>query len=134
MNTFIDDPSAVVRITDHEIVDHGINWPDYFRGCGTYGTGFEYVVTGHGDNPLEAIEEALEIIAGSDPMPSPKSVTSLEEAIYEACGGTIPEKPSAYDQYLQACFEEGVDPDQDHCPDLPYYYVSIRYNVEKVAA
>ena len=51
------------KIGEFELIDHGIEHPQYFQGCGTGFTGFENVVTGIGDNPAEAIDDCLEQIA-----------------------------------------------------------------------
>ena len=54
---------GVHHITDWDIIDHGIENSQYFQGCGTAFTNYENVVTGTGDNPQEALEDALESIA-----------------------------------------------------------------------
>lgn len=48
-----------------EIIDHGIEHSQYFQGCGTTFTEFSDVATGIGDNPKEAMEDALEMLAQS---------------------------------------------------------------------
>lgn len=54
------------KITDQQILDHGVNGSQYFQGCGTYGTDYTEVYTGIGDSPHEALEDALEQAATSD--------------------------------------------------------------------
>jgi hypothetical protein len=49
----------------YEIVDHGIEHEQSFQGCGVFGTGYTAVFTGIGDNPCEALEDALEQAAMS---------------------------------------------------------------------
>jgi hypothetical protein len=48
------------KIIDFEIVDHGYDHAQYFQGCGTYGTVFDEVYTGAGDNAKDAYEQAME--------------------------------------------------------------------------
>lgn len=54
------------RIAEFELVDHGIDHEQYFQGCGVAYTDFTDVATGIGDNPAEAIEDALESLAQND--------------------------------------------------------------------
>ena len=54
------------RIVEFELVDHGIEHEQYFQGCGVSFTQFEDVATGIGDNPAEAIDDALECLAQMD--------------------------------------------------------------------
>lgn len=50
-------------ITDYELIDHGIESSDYFRGCGVAFTEFVDVVTGIGGDIAEAIGDCLEQLA-----------------------------------------------------------------------
>lgn len=50
-------------IADFELRDHGIEHEQYFQGCGTALTGYEDCATGCGDNPREAVDDALECLA-----------------------------------------------------------------------
>lgn len=54
------------KITKYEIINHGIYHSQYFPGCGTYGTDYDQVFTGIGENAKEAYENALDIIATDD--------------------------------------------------------------------
>ena len=47
----------------YEIINHGYDHSQYFQGCGTYGTPFEYVATGCGMTAKEAYEDAVDQIA-----------------------------------------------------------------------
>jgi hypothetical protein len=51
--------------TDYEIVVHGIEHEQHFQGCGVSGTSYTAVFTGIGDNPSEALDDALEQAAMS---------------------------------------------------------------------
>ena len=46
-----------------EFSDLGVEHNQYFQGCGVAFTEFETVATGIGDNPAEAIDDALEQLA-----------------------------------------------------------------------
>jgi hypothetical protein len=49
-----------------EVCDHGIDYEQYFQGCILSFTEYEDVATGIGDNPAEAIDDALEQLAMQD--------------------------------------------------------------------
>lgn len=53
-------------IAEFELVDHGIENEQYFQGCGIAFTEFSDIATGMGDNPAEAIDDALESLAQAD--------------------------------------------------------------------
>jgi hypothetical protein len=53
-------------IVEFEMVDHGIEHSQYFRGCGLSHTDFEGIATGCGNDPAEAIDDALEGLAQQD--------------------------------------------------------------------
>ncbi len=53
-------------IAEFELVDHGIENSQYFQGCGLSHTEFEGIATGIGNDPAEAIDDALESLAQSD--------------------------------------------------------------------
>jgi hypothetical protein len=93
------------RVVDYEIVDHGIDWPDYFQGCGVAFTTFDECFTGIGDNAQAAYDDAVDCVAQSidDVSALPETVDYLgtDEVDYEE-------------------YEE----------ESPYYYVSIRVTVE----
>ena len=65
-------------IESFELVDHGIQHEQYFQGCGVSCTEYTDIATGMGDNPREAIDDALEQLAcnGWD-------VDAMEERIIE---------------------------------------------------
>jgi hypothetical protein len=49
-------------IQEYEIISHGIDYPSYFKGCGTAFTKFEDVSTGIGVSEREALNDALECL------------------------------------------------------------------------
>lgn len=44
-----------------EFLDHGLEHPDFFQGCGVAFTNFDLCFTGTGASPYEAAHEALEL-------------------------------------------------------------------------
>lgn len=96
-----------MKIKDFEIINHGYDHAQYFRGCGTYGTDFEHVVTGCGDNAKEAYEDAAEQVAMA------------------GHGSNLPVRPrgiNAKDKVPARLSKEEMNE--------MYWYVSIRYNVK----
>ena len=95
-------------IVEFDVVDHGIENASYFQGCGLAFTEFEGIATGCGNDPREAVDDALEQLACSG-----WDVAGMEERIVaDGWFGNrrkVPCKPSVP---LRA----------DDC----YYYVSIR--------
>lgn len=84
------------RVAEIEIVDHGIDWPDYFSGCGVAFTEFDNCATGVADTPAEAIADALEMIAQSE---SAEVLADIEYLVCEELGADWEDKyttPSAY--------------------------------------
>src|SRR5207248_7017098 len=68
------------RIEDFELVDHGIDHEQYFQGCGVAFTDYTDVATGIGDNPAEAIDDALDQLAQNN-----WDVSGMEERILREC-------------------------------------------------
>jgi hypothetical protein len=54
------------QVQAYEILDHGIDYSQYFPGCGTSLTEFTDVATGIGSNYAEALDDALESLAQND--------------------------------------------------------------------
>lgn len=87
----------------YEIIDHGYMYSDYFQGCGTAFTDFDFVATGCGSNAKEAYEDAVEMIYQTHDSKRVK----------------LPKRPYGIrvkDRVPAACEE---------C----YWYVSIRYSL-----
>lgn len=110
-----------------EVVNHGIDNPQYFQGCGVYGTEYQYVDTGCGHSEASALDDALEQIAQATPD---GFAERLEDAILEQYG-----KPSEdqipWEEFGVEFNDDGDPIDDDgeltDYPDL-YFYISIRYN------
>lgn len=95
-----------MKKTNYEIINHGYNHSQYFQGCGTYGSSFDHVVTGCGDNAKEAYNDALEQVAMA------------------GHGTNLPTKPrgiNAKDKVPARIAREEMNE--------IYFYVSIRYNL-----
>jgi hypothetical protein len=87
-------------------------------------TKYDHIVTGCGDNPAEALDDALEQLAmdGFD-----AEALEVEILADENGGKPFPAMPSASEQFAEYNpAEEGEEVDFDGC-EL-YYYVSIRWN------
>ena len=121
-------------ITCFEIVDHGIDHAQYFQGCGLSRTKFTDCATGCGDNPREALDDALETLA-QDGWDVSKVEASAEGVAYAKAV-----KPSAFDEVhaqLEADNPQGnnesdadysarIDDLLSDCDSELYYYVSVR--------
>ena len=97
-----------MRVTDFQLVDHGIEYEQYFQGCGVSFTPFSDCQTGIGDNPAEALDDCLDQVACSG-----VDVEGLEMRI-RAEGWNCKNSPR-------------VKASQDEC----HYYLSLRYNTEE---
>jgi len=147
--------SKQIKVTEFEGIDHGIDNPSYFQGCGTAFTSFEHVQTGTADNPREALEDCLEMIAqGEHNIDTDDLKRRILEEYNE--GKDFPEKPSAHDDLMDANFPTTPEPEEDDfetaeeweaaCEEWEekqeqekeefndgcesnYYHYSIRYNI-----
>lgn len=74
------------KILDYQIINHGIEHPDYFQGCGVSFTEYDFCVTGIGGNERDAFEDALEQLAMADydttELEALVDELSTEEAIF----------------------------------------------------
>jgi hypothetical protein len=106
-----------MKLTDYEIVRHGVELPDYFQGCGVSFTRFEHVATGIGDMEKEAFDDALEQIAMSD---------SLDDGELERLESENKQWDEREASHMVAA-PQGFE--TQFSEDIPYWHVSIRYNV-----
>jgi len=53
-------------IKDYEIIDHGMEYSDYFQGCGIAFTNFTDVATGIGHGAKEAASDALILLGNNE--------------------------------------------------------------------
>ena len=113
--------AGVFGMPQWEIVDHGIQDSQYFQGCGPYE--FEHVSTGIGDNPKDALTDAIESIAMDVRIPS-DLLETLES--YDT-------EPSAYAADVENCEGEGLDELETESAlenSENSYRVSVRYDLE----
>ncbi len=102
----------IKRQTAHyEILNHGVQHNQYFTGCGTYGTEFQEVVTGAGDNAVEAYNDALEAIASQH-----------DSAAIDLLG--LPACPKRHNITVRCKVPASYS--NEH-----YVYVGIRYNLHE---
>ena len=108
----------------YEIVDHGIDHAQYFRGCGVSHTPFKRISTGCGENGWAALDDALENIAMSDNSDRNSAIIACIEHETE-------DQKEAYESIsVTAQLEANGELDEDG--NVPegcelYYYLSIRY-------
>lgn len=86
------------KIEAFEVIDHGIDYPDYFPGCGTSGTEYSESATGTGNDANEALSDALDSLAQN--------------------GWDVPD--SLHAEMCTELYGEAVVNDEDS-----YYYVSV---------
>jgi hypothetical protein len=99
-----------IKVTDYQLLDHGIDHAQYFQGCGTAFTDYDEVVTGAGSDFSEAIEQALEQLAMMD-----YDADDIEARIKE--DEDLKEWPT----------QPNTDEDHEENEESElYYYVSIR--------
>ena len=107
-----------MKITEFEIVRHGIDNCQRFPGCPD-SPRFANHVNGRGDNPREAFEDCLEQmgnIGNIDAATLPDTIDDNWSWLQKECN-EIDDMPSVAILY----------PDSDEM----YYYLSIRYNLGK---
>lgn len=91
-----------MKVTEFEILDHGLEHPDYFQGCGVSYTQFTEVYTGHGQTPYDAANAVLDMLCCDNEVSDgllremEKSCAELEdEDALEEQGRLIPEDSEA---------------------------------------
>ena len=106
------------NLSNWEIVRHGIEYPDYFQGCGTAFTDYKHVQTGIGAYEQEALFDALDSMS----MMFDWDDDSLSEIVNEDISSN---KYTTLD-YLKDNLPADCDIEN---ADSAWYYVSIRFNV-----
>ena len=94
-----------------EVVDLGIDSPDYFQGFGVAFTEFDFCCYGMGDDPREALDDALESLAQ---QVESADIDALETAI-------LAQFPEFADDRLNAQAAK-------LCGDDQYYHIGIRWS------
>lgn len=115
-------------IAAFEIVDHGIEYSGFFRGCGVSCTDYTDVATGIGDSEKEALSAALDSLAecGWDT----DNCKGLTDARANASETDV--IASLRRSWMPRHWDRCGDCVQDSCDgcdydvDPPYYYISVR--------
>ncbi len=102
-------------ITEYEIITHGVEWSDYFQGCGTAFTEYTDVATGIGSSEREAAEDALGSLAQNDWDTDSNAELSAEVA-----------ELSDRDEISDIVDEYCEDNNMEEPDETPWVYVSIR--------
>jgi len=105
---------ACMKITEWEVIQHGIEYADYFQGCGTTCTRFNHVVTGIGMTELEALEDAIECLASNQSWQD-NVLDSLRQEVL------LMHPDISIDDEIVNCDNEGID--------TPWWHISIRFNM-----
>jgi len=109
------------RITEYEIINHGVQHSDYFQGCGTCHTEFTDVATGIGVSEREALDDALEMLAQANW--DTESNADLQ-ADFDKADDTD-EVQAVIDEYADDIgVDEDGNPPDDY--DTPWVHVSVR--------
>lgn len=113
-----------------EVVDLGIDYPDYFQGFGCCHTEFSRSAVGTGDTPREALDNALEDVAQQD---TTVDVDQLEHDIVVRYPGFADEtQPSALATVLAEYHSEIIADSPEYDEFAESYdgnrYIGIRWN------
>lgn len=80
--------TALRIVVSFEFIDHGIEHPDFFQGCGAALSAWDWCFTGLGGTPYEAAHEALEL-ASHDHRWNDAVMSDAETWIEEHMGRTL---------------------------------------------
>lgn len=108
------------NLTSYEIIRHGVDGSQYFQGCGTCFTDFDFVQTGIGSTEKEAFDDALECIATSE---------SFTDGTFERIEKEVSESEIWDERDVQDVIGAS---DEDMEDSECYWHVSIRYNVTEI--
>lgn len=98
-----------------EVVDYGIELPDYFQGHGCTFTEYQHAYYGIGDTAAEALDDAFEQAAQCGFV-----ITDEQE---QAAQAKLPNDAETVTQHLEE------NPTGDYCEETPWYHVGIRFNL-----
>ena len=88
-------------IRDFELVHHGVENSSYFQGCGVSFSPFTDVATGIGNTEGEAIQDALEQLAGNDWDVASTEAALLVDEAFSADRPTVQEILGATDEEME---------------------------------
>lgn len=92
-------------ITDFEIVDLGVQHPDYFQGFGTSFTRFTACTYGIGNTAQEAYDDALDQMCDRDGVDVD---TMPKKCPFNGAVTTHPDDTGMNDDYNQTCYHVGI--------------------------
>lgn len=121
-----------IKVTDYQLIDHGIDGAQYFPGCGVAFTDYDHCATGNGDTFQEALDDCLESIAQDH-----VDVDDLNARLLADHGRTEWETLKSESAIENARKANGHLSDEEWDEELSemdvYYYVSVRYCLPKSA-
>lgn len=100
-----------------EIINHGVMYSDYFQGCGTAFTDYEYVATGIGHTEREAFNDAIDQLSYSIPGDLVVNWWDVEQMAIAQYG-----EPSR--EYITDADGNRIDEAEDEV----YLFISIRFS------
>lgn len=100
-----------MKTENYEIINHGYDHSQYFPGCGTAFTKYDFCVTGAGDNAAEAYQDALDQV---------ESIRMVEPTLTYS----LPKRPAGIRKRDKVPYEFSK-----HEENEVYWYVSIRLKV-----
>lgn len=115
------------KIVAFEFVDDGIEHEQYWAGVGLAFSKFEHVATGIGDDPAEAFEDALGMIAQQESGGVDLSAIEQSEEGQAYASAHTPSVKEVLDRN-RATPEGSEEADEEASAEL-HYYLSIRYNL-----
>lgn len=118
------------EVPEFRIVDHGVEHAQYFQGHGTSFTKWDESITGHGMSPKEAIDDALEQLAGAGiklPANLDDFMNAVEKKAKEMYGDNYAKNMVSEVQKKSGEYETEEDMETSEL----YYYVSIDYMTGK---
>lgn len=97
-------------VYDYSVHEHGIMYSDYFSGSSTYGTSYDEVFVGTGENAHEALEDAM---------------NSAAEAGWDTRSIKNEFDPESEDNVQNTVRQNNPDMDEDDAADGVYYFISL---------
>lgn len=119
-------PPTYKKITECNITDHGVEHEQYFQGHGIACSDYTHCATGCGEDPWEAMKDAIEGLA-TQPELFDYDMDALEDEIraeYPDLDDTAKMMAASVSKYLR----HNPDNDSDICVDdwcEHHYYLSI---------
>jgi len=125
-----------IKVADFVVQDYGMEHASYFQGGGDFE--WEGFQVGVGDNPIEALDDALEVIAQGDDDIDFDNLESRIKGAYPAFTRKAEDLPSANQYVLDQWKEDNPYKDlegaEEAIQDHEYhYYIGIGWNLPSVS-